>query len=78
VTILVLVIAAILAGVLAIQRMPRDVFPDLGVTGALRGQPYGGIDPPRWKAFSLTTTSTTFFTSTASSTSNLRASKASG
>ncbi len=31
VTILVLVIAAILAGILAIQRMPRDVFPDLGV-----------------------------------------------
>jgi Cu/Ag efflux pump CusA len=31
VTIVVLVLATVLAGLLAIQRMPRDIFPDLGV-----------------------------------------------
>jgi multidrug efflux pump subunit AcrB len=30
-TIVVLVLASVLAGLLAIQRMPRDIFPDLGV-----------------------------------------------
>jgi multidrug efflux pump subunit AcrB len=31
ITVLVLVIAAMLTGLLAIERMPRDVFPNLGV-----------------------------------------------
>ena len=30
-TIVVLVLASVLAGLLTIQRMPRDIFPDLGV-----------------------------------------------
>src|SRR5260370_6784802 len=51
VTILVLVIAAILAGVLAIQRMPRDVFPDLGVPVLYVAQPYGGMDPAQMEGF---------------------------
>src|SRR5436305_4102572 len=51
VTILVLVIAAILAGILAIQRMPRDVFPDLGVPVLYVAQPYGGIDPHQMEGF---------------------------
>src|SRR5258708_29534772 len=51
VTILVLVIAAILAGVLAIQRMPRDVFPDLGVPVLYVAQPYGGVDPAQMEGF---------------------------
>src|SRR5690349_2224387 len=45
VTVLVLVIAAVLVGLLAIARMPRDVFPDLGVPVLYVAQPYGGMDP---------------------------------
>src|SRR5438105_12770271 len=51
VTILVLVIAAILAGILAIQRMPRDIFPDLGVPVIYVAQPYGGMDPAQMEGF---------------------------
>src|SRR5438105_6553373 len=51
VTILVLVIAAILAGILAIQRMPRDIFPDLGVPVIYVAQPYGGVDPAQMEGF---------------------------
>src|SRR4051812_45387769 len=45
VTILVLVIAAIAAGLVSLQRMPRDIFPDLGVPTLYVAQPYGGMDP---------------------------------
>ncbi len=51
VTILVLVIAAILAGFVAIDRMPRDVFPDLGVPVLYVAQPYGGMDPAQMEGF---------------------------
>src|SRR5881396_75024 len=51
VTILVLVIAAVLGGVLAIVRMPRDVFPDLGVPVLYVAQPYGGMDPAQMEGF---------------------------
>ena len=44
-TIMVLVIAIVLTGILAIQRMPRDIFPDLGVPVLYVAQPYGGMDP---------------------------------
>ena len=45
VTVLVLVVAAVLVGVVAFARMPRDVFPDLGVPTLYVAQPYGGMDP---------------------------------
>src|SRR5438094_6344346 len=51
VTVLVIVIAAVLAGVVAIQRMPRDVFPDLGVPVLYVAQPYGGMDPAQMEGF---------------------------
>ena len=51
VTILVLVLASILAGVLAIVRMPRDIFPDLGVPVLYVAQPYGGMDPAQMEGF---------------------------
>src|SRR6202163_58940 len=51
VTIVVLVIAAVLAGVLAMARMPRDVFPDLGVPTLYVAQPYGGMDPAQMEGF---------------------------
>src|SRR3954468_24414265 len=51
VTVLVLVIAAVLAGALAITRMQRDVFPDLGVPVLYVAQPYGGMDPAQMEGF---------------------------
>ena len=51
VTILVLVLATVLAGLLAIQRMPRDIFPDLGVPVLYVAQPYGGMDPAQMEGF---------------------------
>src|SRR3954462_13805216 len=51
VTVLVLVIAAVLAGALALARMPRDVFPDLGVPTIYVAQPYGGMDPAQMEGF---------------------------
>jgi multidrug efflux pump subunit AcrB len=51
VTVLVLVIAAVLAGALAIARMQRDVFPDLGVPVLYVAQPYGGMDPAQMEGF---------------------------
>src|SRR5512133_1952389 len=51
VTVVVLVIAAILAGVLATLRMPRDIFPDLGVPVLYVAQPYGGMDPAQMEGF---------------------------
>src|ERR1700686_4759003 len=51
ITILVLVIASVLIGLLAIERMPRDVFPNLGVPVLYVAQPYGGIDPAQMEGF---------------------------
>src|SRR5881275_3409041 len=51
VTLVVLVVAIILAGVLAILRMPRDIFPDLGVPTLYVAQPYGGMDPAQMEGF---------------------------
>ena len=51
ITVLVLVAAAILAGVMAIGRMPRDVFPNLGVPVLYVAQPYGGMDPAQMEGF---------------------------
>src|SRR4051794_23307174 len=45
VTVLVLVIAAVLGGILAISRMPRDIVADLGVPVLYVDQPYDGMDP---------------------------------
>src|SRR5450631_1238312 len=51
VTILVLVLASVLAGFLAVSRMPRDIFPDLGVPVLYVAQPYGGMDPAQMEGF---------------------------
>src|SRR6202158_868168 len=51
VTVLVLVLATVLTGLLAIQRMPRDIFPDLGVPVLYVAQPYGGMDPAQMEGF---------------------------
>jgi multidrug efflux pump subunit AcrB len=51
ISLIVAVIAVILAGVLAIQRMPRDIFPDLGVPTIYVAQTYGGMDPAQMEGF---------------------------
>ena len=45
VSLLIAVVATVLAGWLALDRMPRDIFPDLGVPTIYVAQPYGGMDP---------------------------------
>jgi multidrug efflux pump subunit AcrB len=51
ITVLVLVMAALLTGLMAIGRMPRDVFPNLGVPVLYVAQPYGGMDPAQMEGF---------------------------
>jgi multidrug efflux pump subunit AcrB len=51
ITVLTLVIASVLAGFLALQRMSRDIFPDLGVPVLYVAQPYGGLDPAQMEGF---------------------------
>src|SRR3954466_16200016 len=51
VTVLVLVIAALATGLIALQRMPRDIFPDLGVPTLYVAQPYGGMDPAQMEGY---------------------------
>lgn len=45
VTVLVLVFALCLGGLLGLSRMARDVFPPLGIPTIYVAQPYGGMDP---------------------------------
>src|SRR5258708_18806660 len=51
VTTLVAVVSVMLVGALAISRMPRDIFPDLGVPTLYVAQPYGGMDPHQMEGF---------------------------
>ena len=51
ITILVLAIAVMMTSLLAIERMPRDVFPNLGVPVLYVAQPYGGMDPAQMEGF---------------------------
>ena len=48
---LMIVLAIAFAGVLALNRMPRDIFPDLGVPIIYVAQPYGGMDPAQMEGF---------------------------
>jgi len=50
-SILVFLVATALTGLLAIDRMPRDIFPDLGVPTIYVAQPYGGLDPAQMEGF---------------------------
>jgi multidrug efflux pump subunit AcrB len=50
-TIVVLVIAVVLGAALALQRMPRDIFPTLGIPTIYVAQPYGGMDPAQMEGY---------------------------
>src|SRR5258706_14016820 len=51
ISLLMMVVAAALAGFLALDRMARDIFPDLGVPVLYVAQPYGGLDPAQMEGF---------------------------
>jgi multidrug efflux pump subunit AcrB len=51
ISLIVLVIAVALTGLYAFQRMPKDIFPDLGVPVLYVAQPYGGMDPAKMEGY---------------------------
>jgi multidrug efflux pump subunit AcrB len=50
-TVVVLLISLLMGSVLALLRMPRDVFPTLGIPTIYVAQPYGGMDPAQMEGF---------------------------
>src|SRR5580765_8721049 len=51
ISLLTMIVAVALMGLLAIDRMSRDIFPDLGVPVLYVAQPYGGMDPHQMEGF---------------------------
>src|SRR5205809_7427345 len=51
ISLLTMVVAAALVGFLALDRMSRDIFPDLGVPVVYGAQPYGGLDQAQMEGF---------------------------
>ena len=51
ISLLTIVVAVALMGFLALDRMARDIFPDLGVPTIYVAQPYGGLDPAQMEGF---------------------------
>jgi multidrug efflux pump subunit AcrB len=51
VTVVVLVIGLALSSLLALRRMPVDIFPSLNLPVIYVAQPYGGMDPAQMEAF---------------------------
>ena len=50
-TIIVAVVAVALGAALALRKMPRDIFPTLGIPTIYVAQPYGGMDPAQMEGF---------------------------
>src|ERR1700726_3236310 len=51
ITMMVAIVAVVLGAVLAVFRMPIDIFPDLNVPVIYVAQPYGGMDPQQMEGF---------------------------
>src|SRR5215467_4486103 len=51
VTVVIALIAIALCAVLAFQRMPMDIFPNVGEPVIYVSQPYGGMDPQQMEGF---------------------------
>jgi multidrug efflux pump subunit AcrB len=51
ISVMVGVIAVVLAGSMALARMPRDILPNLGIPIIYVAQPYGGMDPSQMEGF---------------------------
>src|SRR5215831_1192334 len=50
-TVVVALIAIALCSILAIERMPVDIFPQVGDPAIYVAQPYGGMDPAQMEGF---------------------------
>lgn len=50
-SIVVLILAVLLGGALALKRMARDIFPPLGTPTIYVAQPYGGMDPAQMEGY---------------------------
>src|SRR5215831_6010168 len=50
-TVIVLIIGILLGAGLALERMPRDIFPTLGIPTIYVAQPYGGMDPAQMEGY---------------------------
>src|SRR5205809_1548434 len=50
-TIVIALIAIALASILAVQRMPVDIFPQVGDPAIYVAQPYGGMDPAQMEGY---------------------------
>src|SRR5947207_15312158 len=51
ITVIVLIIGIVIGAVMAIYRMPRDIFPPLGIPTIYVAQPYGGMDPAQMEGY---------------------------
>src|SRR6516225_10299010 len=51
ITIIVLVVGIALCSILALVRMPVDIFPDLNLPVIYVAQPYGGMDPAQMEGY---------------------------
>src|ERR1700741_4662611 len=51
ITIVVALVAVALLAILAIQRMPIDIFPQVGDPAIYVAQPYGGMDPAQMEGY---------------------------
>src|SRR5216110_1501745 len=51
VTVIVGVVAVLLGAALALERMPRDIFPTLGITTIYVAQAYGRMDPAQMEGY---------------------------
>src|SRR5881628_2564772 len=51
ITVVVAMVAVVLAGFMAVRQMPRDILPNLGVPIIYVAQPYGGMDPAQMEGF---------------------------
>src|SRR5213082_2648396 len=50
-TVVVMVVGVVLASILALRQMPRDIFPSLGIPTIYVAQPYGGMDPGQMEGY---------------------------
>src|SRR6516165_4268103 len=51
ITVMVAIVAVVIGAVLAVFRMPIDIFPDLNTPIIYVAQPYGGMDPQQMEGF---------------------------
>ena len=51
ITVIVVLVAISLMAVLAVRRMPVDIFPKVGDPAIYVAQPYGGMDPAQMEGY---------------------------